>query len=82
MIFDELSNIASEIEKAKDIQRSILLWSQEPLTVDRASRLADVITTLQANVVSVQSEYIQLLNEKKDLEEKLIKSDPCIRIVE
>ena len=82
MIHDEISNIVSEIEKAKDIQRSILLFSKEPHTVDRASRLADVVSKMQANVVSIQSRYIQIMREKKDLEEKLIKSDPCIRIVE
>ena len=82
MVFDEISSIVSEIEKAKAIQRSILLFSKEPLTVDRASKLYDVVLKLQANVVSIQSRYIQIMSEKKDLEEKLIKSDPCIRIVE
>ena len=81
MIFDEISNIVSEIEKAKGIQRSILLFSQEPNTVDKASRLSDVISKLEANVVSIQSEYIQILKIKKDLE-KMINSDPCIKIVE
>ncbi len=82
MIFDEISNIVSEIEKAKEIQRSILLFSQEPDTVDKASRLSDVISKLQANIVSIQSEYIQLLKVKTNLEKKIIKSDPCIKIVE
>jgi len=82
MIFDEISSIVSEIEKAKDIQRSILLISEEPNTVARASKLSDVISQLQNNVVSIQSEYIQLLKEKRDLEKKLINSDPCIKIVE
>ena len=81
MIFDEISSIVSEIEKTKDIQRSILLLSQEPNTVDKASRLSDVISKLEDNVISIQSEYIRILKVKKDLE-KLVKSDPCIRIVE
>jgi len=81
MIFDEIHNIVSEIEKAKEIQKSILLFSQEPNTVDKASRLSDVISKLQANVVSIQSQYLQMMQEKNDLEE-LIKSDPCIKIVE
>jgi hypothetical protein len=70
MIFDEINSIVSEIEKAKDIQESILLLSQEPDTVDKASRLSDVISKLQANVVSIQSEYIQLLKVKTNLEKK------------
>ena len=82
MIFDELSNIVSEIEKAKEIQKSILLFSQEPNTADKASRLSDVISKLEANVVSIQSDYIQILKVKKDLEKELINSDPCIKIVE
>ena len=82
MIFDEISSIVSEIEKAKDIQRSIILISEEPNTVARASKLSDVISQLQNNVVSIQSEYIQLLKEKRDLEKKLINSDSYIKIVE
>jgi hypothetical protein len=82
MIFDEINSIVSEIEKAVQIQKSILLFSQEPHTIDRASKLSDVVSKLQANVVSIQSRYIQIMSEKKDLEEKLIKSDPCIKIVE
>ena len=81
MVFDEINNIVSEIEEAKKLQASILLFSQEPHTVDRASKLSDVISKLQANVVSIQSQYIQMVQEKKDLEE-MIKSDPCIKIVE
>ena len=81
MVFDEINNILSEIEKAKEIQASILLFSQEPHTIDRASKLLDVVSKLQANVISIQSQYIQMLQEKKDLEE-LVKSDPCIKIVE
>ena len=81
MVFDEIKNIVSEIEKAKEIQRSLLLFSKEPHTVERASKLLDVISKLQANVVSIQSQYVKMLQEKKDLE-KLIKSDPCIKIVE
>ena len=81
MVFDEIANIVSEIEKAKQLQASILLFSQEPHTIDRASKLSDVVAKLQANVVSIQSQYIQIMQEKKDLEE-LVKSDPCIKIVE
>ena len=55
MIFDEITIIVSEIEKAKEIQKSILLFSQEPHTIDRASKLSDVISKLQANVVSIKS---------------------------
>ena len=58
MVIDEINNIVSEIEKAKEIQASILLFSKEPYTVDRASKLSDVISKLQANVVSIQSKYI------------------------
>lgn len=81
MIFDQISSIVSEIEEARDIQENILLLSNEPDTIEKVIRLSDVITKLEANVVSIQSQYIQTLKEKVDLEKK-IKSDPCIQIVE
>ena len=82
MIQDDLSRILSGIQKAKDIQRSILFFSEEPNTVDKAGKLWDVITQMQNRIVSIQSEYFKLLQEKRDLERKLIESDPSIKIVE
>lgn len=81
MIFDEISNIVSEIQKAKEIQASILFFSREPHTIDRASKLSEVVSKLQANVISLQSEHIKIMKRNKD-REKNIKQNTCIKFVE
>lgn len=72
MDFAEIENMVSTIRKAKEVNDSILLDCSSATAIDKASRLSEIITDLQSYLMSIQSDYINLLNQKKELENRLI----------
>lgn len=72
MDFAEIENMVSTIKKAKEVNDSILLDCSSATAIDKASRLSEIITDLQSYLMSIQSDYIDLLNQKKELENRLI----------
>jgi hypothetical protein len=72
MDFEEIENMVSSIKKAKKVNDSILLDCNSPSAIDKASRLSEIITDLQSYLMLIQSDYIHLLNQKKELEKRLI----------
>ena len=72
MDFVEIENMVSTIKKAKEVNDSILLDCESATAIDKASRLSEIITDLQSYLMSVQSDYINLLNQKKELENRLV----------
>ena len=72
MDFAEIENMVSTIKKAKEVNDSILLDCNSATAIDKASRLPEIITDLQSYLMSIQSDYINLLNQKKELENRLI----------
>ena len=82
MIFKDTFSIISDIEEAKRINNRIFLFSEEPMTIYNSSKLSDAISKLQAYSISLKSECIHLVMDKKDLEKKLINSDPSSKTVE
>lgn len=78
MILKDIWEIVSEIEEAKRINNSIMLFSDEAFTVHNSSKLSDVIINLQSYSMLLRSECIKLLKAKIDLEKKLKKIDADI----
>ena len=72
MNFAEIENMVSTIKKAKEVNDSILLDCSSASAIDKASRLSEIITDLQSYWMSIQSDYISLLNQKKELEKRLV----------
>ena len=72
MDFAEIESMVSTIKKAKKVNDSILLDCNSAAAIDKASRLSEIITDLQSYLMSIQSDYIHLLNQKKALEKRLI----------
>ena len=75
MILKDIWDIVSEIEEAKRINNSIMLFSEEAFTVHNSSKLSEAISNLQAYSVQLRSECIKLLKSKMDLEKKLKEVD-------
>ena len=75
MDFAEIENMVSTIKKAKEVNDSILLDCNSAIAIDKASRLSEIITDLQSYLMSIQSDYINLLNQKRDLENRLINTN-------
>jgi hypothetical protein len=75
VILKDIWDIVSEIEEAKRINNSIMLFSEEAFTVHNSSKLSEAISNLQTYSVQLRSECIKLLKSKMDLEKKLKEVD-------
>jgi hypothetical protein len=71
MIYQEITKISSSIEKAKELNNSILLFSKSGMVSVKASKLTQILIDMQSYTVEIQAEYIKLLHKKEDLEQKL-----------
>ena len=77
MIYSQISGIIACIEKAIEINQHILLQSRNAFAVEKAANLSEILTDLQVYVVSIQEQYISLLNQKIMLEKELTNLDNC-----
>lgn len=77
MIYTQISGIVACIEKAIEVNQHILTKSKNACAVEKATKLSEIITDLQIHVVSIQGQYISLLNQKMMLEKKLTNLDNC-----
>lgn len=71
MIYREITKISSSIEKAKELNNSILLFSKSGMVSVKASKLTQILIDMQSYTVEIQAEYIELLHKKEELEQKL-----------
>jgi hypothetical protein len=78
VILRDIWDILSEIEEAKRINNSIMLFSDEAFTVHNSSKLSEAISNLQSYSERLRSECIKLLRENIDLEKKLKNFDADI----
>ena len=68
MIYKELSTIQSEIEKAKNLNNAIMLFSDDPMVKNNSSKLHETIYNIQTHLVEIQSAYIESEVDKGGLE--------------
>ena len=80
MDYAEIENMVLTIKKAKEVNDSILLDCKNASEIDKASKLSEIIIDLQSYVMSIQSDYIHLLNQKKALEKRLLSIDAVDKI--
>jgi hypothetical protein len=59
MIYKELSTIQSEIEKAKNLNNVIMLFSDDPMVKNKSSKLHDTIYNIQTHLIEIQSAFIR-----------------------
>ena len=71
MIYKELSTIQFEIEKAKNLNNAIMLFSDDPMVKNNSSKLHETIYNIQTYLVEIQSAYIKSEVDKGSLEEWL-----------
>ena len=68
MIFKNTFSIVAYIEEAKRLNNYIMLFSEEPMTRYYSSKLASLISKLQAYSILLKAECINLVMDNKDLE--------------
>lgn len=74
MIYADLSGINSCIEAAEKLSHGIIRDSSSASAVEKASQLDELLKDIQAHLVAIQSEYIQLAKDKDALEQELIQA--------
>lgn len=72
MIYADLSGINSCIEAAEKLSHGIIRDSGNGSTVEKASKLDELLKDIQAYLMAIQSEYIQLAKDKDALEQELL----------
>ena len=74
MIYADLSGINSCIEAAEKLSHGIIRDSSSASAVEKASQLDELLKDIQAHLVAIQSEYIQMAKDKDALEQELIQA--------
>jgi len=74
MIYADLSGINFCIEAAEKLSHGIIRDSSSASAVEKASQLDELLKDIQAHLVAIQSEYIQLAKDKDALEQELIQA--------
>ena len=74
MIYADLSGINSCIEAAEKISHGIIRDSGSGATIEKASKLDELLKDIQAYLMAIQSEYIRLAKDKDALEQELLQA--------
>ena len=74
MIYADLSGINSCIEAAEKLSHGIIRDSGSGSTVEKASKLDELLKDIQAYLMAIQSEYIRLSKDKDALEQELLQA--------
>jgi hypothetical protein len=71
MPINQISAALSSIKIASEMAKGILSLNKDVAVNEKAAKLLSVIISLQHNIMSLQSEYGELLKSKDNLENKL-----------